>query len=227
MDGGFLVDDVTMASWRAEARANPPNLDDWAHFIGMLRLAAEVDRDSHSPQNIDLPGAAIASAELAIRGVVDFLQRQPYLDRHGEAVAPLVRLHGALWDLTEGRAPTMFKTINGTRRNPGRGQAEMQIQGVAARTLSEFIEAKVPPKDAARRIAKALEGASRRGMGKITAATVINWRHRLMGAAGGPGAPVEAIQHYREPLPSGLGGTSLERAETLLTILRDRASALV
>jgi hypothetical protein len=227
VEDSFLVNDARMASWRAEARANPPNLDDWAHLVTMLRLAAEINGDSARAENIDLPGAAIASAECSVRAVVGFLQRQPYLGLHGEAVAPLVRLQGALWDITEGRAPAMFKTIGGKRQNPGRGQTAMLIQAMAARTLTEFIAAEVDPKDAAKRIAKALDAASRRGLGKITPETIINWRHRLMGAAGGPGARPEAVQHYREPLPPGLGASPMIRAEALLEILSNRAAALV
>lgn len=219
-----LVDDATMASWRAEARANPPNLDDWAHLVGMLRLCAEIN--SHSASNPDLPGAAISSAECAIRAVVSFLQKQPYLNLRGEAVAPLVRLQLAMWDLTEGRAPPMLKPVSGGRGNPGKGQAATMIQGIAARTLSEFIEARVPPREAARRIAHALNAASRRGMGKITGATVINWRDRLKQGPG-PGAPDIAVDHYRAALPLGMGETPLARAENLLVVLRDRSAALV
>jgi len=156
-----VIDDATMAAWKAEARSNPPNLDDWAHFVGMLRLSAAINH--HSANNPDVQGAAISSAEVAISSVVSFLQRQPYLQNQcREAIAPLVRLQIAMRDLTEGRAAPMFKPLTIGRGNPGKSLAAQMIQGLAARALSEFIEAGVNPNDAARNIASALRGASRR-----------------------------------------------------------------
>lgn len=219
-----VIDDATMATWRAEAKANPPNPDDWAHLIGMLRLAAELDR--HGAKHPDEPGAAIGASECALDAVVKFLQKQPYLNLRGEAVAPLVRLRLALRDVTEGRAPPMFKTVGAARRNPGRGQAEMMIQGLAAKALSEFIEAGTAPKVAAARIATALQGAAQRRMGKIDAKTVINWRNRLMQGPG-PGSPPMALAHFKAPVESGLGETASAKAESLLKVLRERSASLL
>lgn len=222
------IDDATMAAWRAEAKANPPNLDDWAHMVAMLRLSAHLDR--HAAQNPELPGSAVVASECATRAVVTFLQRQPYLDRHGEAVAPLVRLHLALWDVTEGRAPAMFKPVPkaaaGGRGNPGRGGAVAMIQGIAARTLCEFIAAGVKEEVAARRIADALRLASRRGLGPVKDSTIKNWRDRFL-LGRGPGAPEMAIQQFRERIPDSFGVTALARAENLLRFLRERSAALV
>jgi hypothetical protein len=225
-DGGTFpaVDDLTMSAWRAEARANPPRIDDWAHMIGMLRLSAELER--YAADHPDEPGTAIGAAECALDAVVKFLQKQPYLDTHGEAVAPLARLRFAMRDVTEGRSPAMFKPVPSGRGNPVKGQAAVMIQALAARALSEFIEARVPKKEAAGRIAKALKRASSRGMGRINAKTVIHWRERIMQGPG-PGAPDAAIAHYKESLPPGMGSTPLARAEKLLEVLRGRSASLV
>jgi hypothetical protein len=233
----LLVDDATFARWKAEARACPPNPDDWAHFVAMLRLSAAID--SYSADNPDLPGAAMASSLCAMQAVVSFLQKQPHLDQHGEAVAPLNRLSMALHDIGEGRPAAMFKPVRepGAPGAPRNRAAIDMIKGFAARAVDELCQSGTPLTKAAEQVADALRKASRRerstqeppgqkGFGRITAGTVRNWRARIMEGAG-PGASDLAILHYKEPLPVAAGGTPKQRGEFLLKVLRDRAASVI
>jgi hypothetical protein len=232
-----LVDDATFATWKAEARACPPDPDDWAHFVAMLRLSAAIDSDASN--NPDEPGASIVPSMCAMRAIVSFLQGHPHLDEHGEAVAPLNRLSAALNDLSEGRMPPMFKPVRipGVPGAPGNRMAVETIKGLAARTVSELCESGMSLTEASRAVCVALQRASERergmqdspsqkGFGKITPATVKNWRARIMEGSG-PGASKAAVWQYNQPLPLGVGLTPQQRSQNLLKVLRERAASMI
>jgi hypothetical protein len=90
--------------------------------------------------------------------------------------------------------------------------------------MSECVEAGDSISVAAEKVTRALR-TGRRDLRDLKPPTVKNWRDRLE-AGPGPGAPDEAIKHYKEPLPPGLGTTPRQRADNLLKILAERGSQL-
>jgi hypothetical protein len=207
-DGVPFPDEETLNAWRAQAITEQPNSRDWAELVVMLRWATELERPGAT--NPRLP-AGMTAPEYALRAVLHFLERQPSVMRHS-ALAPLLRLRGAIVDLADGRISPLLKPVARPVGNPGKGQHEAFRMGMAARTMSELMEGGASEHDAARRVARALGG-------KISGVTVRNWRARL-NEGHGSGAPQAAIEHYRAPLPPGLGDTPKLRGENLLKRLK-------
>ena len=155
--------------------------------------------------------------------MLDFLQKQSGLMERGD-LAPFLRLNAALTDLTFGRVSNLFKPANKKIGRPGVGSSRELLQALAARALSELFEAGEDRDQAAGRIARALK-AKRRDMTNVSAATVVNWRERLMQGPG-PGASEEAVRQYCMPLPDRFGGTPKLRGETLLKALAKRGEGI-
>ncbi len=187
----------TIDVWRKEVAFPDPN--DWRDLVAMLRHAAEIDRkelgDSELPDGL-------MGCEQSLRAVIAFLQRQPDIARRKD-IAPLMRLHAAIVDLSEGRQSPLFKPKQRKPGSPGKGCNYAHLQGLAARGLSELIDGDVPLLEAARRIALALR-KGRKDMGNIAPETIINWREQISRGPGW-GAPEDACRSYIEPLPPTLG----------------------
>jgi hypothetical protein len=183
-----------------------------------LRCIAEIER--RGLRNAELP-PGVTGPERAQRAVLRFLQQQDCVMQHN-AAAPILRLNSAISDLADGRVSPMFRPVN---RRPGRrttSRVEALIMGMAARAMSELMEAGATLDEAARQVAQAIRAGGVIGHKKISAATVKNWRARIME---GPGAaPPEAIAHFREPLwPDA---TAARRGKNLLTVLRQAGARL-
>lgn len=207
--------------WRAEAMANPPSLEDWVNLVVKLRRAAELDKCWYMLP--DTPPGLIP-AEYALRAVMDFLINQRDLKELG--TGPLARLLADIGDLLfDGHIAPMLRPSNRRRGNPGKGEGAAMVQGKAAQAFTELVEGGMPRIEAAKEVAAALRDASKRGLGKVTAQTVINWQARLSQGPG-PGAPELAVQAYRDPV-ADLGDNPLERGKILVAALRERAAAFV
>jgi hypothetical protein len=216
-DGLPLPDEVTLATLHAEALRDPPDLRDWADLCALLVWAAELDR--RSVTNPTLPEGA-TTAEYALRAVLAFLGRSPFLLRLG-GIGPLLRLHKAIIDLAEGRVSPIFKPAKHRGGSPGMGVPEVVI-GLAAKAMDELMQAGAGRDDAARKVAKAVHKG---GYRRVTPKTIAHWRDGCKEGLGGR-VPKDALAHFREPLPSGMGDTSAPRAAALLERLK-RAKALV
>ncbi len=204
-DGLPILDDVTFERWRAEAQADPPDLQDWADLVVLLRWAADLDRRGY--RNSALP-LGMTAVEYGLRALLFFLQKQQHL-MNRNAVAPFLRLHGAIVDLADGRISPLFRPVRSGRPGaPGKSQIESMIMGLSARAMTQLMNVDgVPMDQAARQVAHAIRLGRIVGYGKVKAETVKNWRARIME---GPGsAPKLAIDHYNEPLPAGMSAKDL------------------
>jgi hypothetical protein len=216
------VDAATFAAWREEAKAQPPDIEDWADLVAILRWHAELDRQG--VENPKLP-PRMTSIERTIFAIGGFMQRQPLLmekDNHG-AAALVVRLHRAIADLERGLVSPIFKPTKTKKGNPGLATEVEIIKGWASRAVTGLMtENNTSLHDAAQTVASALRPASRRSLGPITTETVINWREKLLRRRGRGKNPQDiAVQAYDDPLPSGF------TAEHLVQALRKKASSFV
>jgi hypothetical protein len=216
------------AQWRAEARANPPEPESWEEFYVALRWAKKLDELDRKPEIIPPecpPGLwPISYAMLAFNHFLLNQRRLPFL-ANGHPVSRLIAAIGHLAS-GGGYVPPFLKPIERRRGNPGNGDGAAMIQGVAAHTYSELMEAGLSPDEAGRRVASALRQASERGLGPVNATRVQNWHERIS-CGPGPGAPELAVQHYREQLDPCFGSTPLERGKALLAALEQRAASFV
>jgi hypothetical protein len=203
--------------WQPES---PPSPDDVAELLAHIRATAAVDRNVWLKRE---PPDELSAVQGCLLAVLRFLEKQPGLMERGD-LSPLLRLNAALSDLTVGIVSDLLKPRKKKRGRPGVGSQRQILQATAARALSELIEAADDQDQAASRIARALKG-KRRDMGEVTAATVVNWRERLMQGPG-PGASEEAVQQYRMPLPDHFGETPKLRGEALLKKLAQRGDAI-
>lgn len=200
-----------------EVRQSPPELVDVAEMIAVISAAATRERDKVSKGETPSEREAV---ELCLRAVLQFLMKQPLLMERGD-FQPLLRLHGALGELVDGKQPDLLKpTKNRTGGRPGVGRARGFYQSKGARTLSELIEAGEDKHQSAKRIAAEL---NKLNIGNVEAATIINWRERLEQGEG-PGASKDVVREYREPVP---GDTPKERGENLLKAFAQRARLTV
>lgn len=204
--------------WQREVPEPLPSPDDVAEMIAYIRANAAVDREVWSKRE---PPDELSAVQGCLVGVLRLLEKQPGLMERGD-LAPLLRLNGALSDLTVGRVSTLFKPAKKAGR-PVSSQREL-LQAIAARALSELIQAGEDRDQAASRIARALK-AKRRDMSDVSATTVVNWRQRLMQGPG-PGASEDAAQQYCMPLPDHFGETPKSRGEALLKKLARRGDAI-
>jgi hypothetical protein len=222
-DGLPIIDNATLEAWTAEALAEPPDPQFWVDLTIILRWAAELDRRGVNDPKMP-PG--MTPCFFALHHLYGLLLKQLFLMRRGENCAPLMRLSSAIFDLSDGRVSPMFKPLSRKKGNPGLPSNFEIIKGTAARAMSELIEGGMPLPEAAQIVANALQDASRKVVGNITAQTVTNWRERLMQGEG-PGASEFAVQAYRDSLPFEMGDTPLERGKNLVGQLRQRAAGLI
>jgi hypothetical protein len=163
-----IVDDVELAILDAlfrqrmqEVCQSPPELVDVFEMIAVISAAATRERDKVSKGETPDEREAV---ELCLQAVLKFLMKQPRLMERGD-IAPLLRLNAALCDLSIGKTSDLLKPAKKLKSgSPGDGITHKFIKAIAARALSEFIEAGENNKQAARRIARALK-VGRRGMG--------------------------------------------------------------
>jgi hypothetical protein len=181
-------------------------------------MAAELDRQYGYDQSS--PNGLIAPAQ-CLDALISLLKKRPDI-LVPEDMAPLMRLQAAIVDLGQGRPSPIFKPVGAKRGSPGKGVTYAALQGFAARALSELIEGDEDANSAAQRVAKALK-KGRKDMRKVTAATVINWRERILQGPC-PGAPDSAVDHYWTLLPPHEGDTPKVRGEKLLIMLEKSAS---
>jgi hypothetical protein len=217
-DGLPFIDDATLKEWRAEALRNLPAPNDMADLLVLLRWNAQVDREGI--ENAELPNG-LTACERSISAILAFLQNQNFSQTHGGS-EPLTRLHAGILDIADGIAPALFKPKKRHAGRPGKGITYAALQGLAARTLTELIEGGGNKFEAANRVAKSLKKPST-DMQDVTGETVTNWRERIVQGVG-PGAPAEAVAHYKEPLPLRLGSTPKMRGENLLKIIAERGA---
>ena len=213
-DGLPRADAAFFAALETDALTARPKATDWAVLVAGLRWAAEVGR--RGGEAGDAPPGTTAS-RLALKAVLAFLEKQDCVMRHGASM-PLAKIQGALTDLAQGRVSPMFKPPVKANGNPGKGKGESLRMGIAARAMSELMDGGDSEDDAARQVAGALGG-------KMRPATVRNWRARL-NQGPGPGAPQEAIDHFKAPLPSWPDSTPTMRGKRLLEILKERSALL-
>jgi hypothetical protein len=205
--------------WQREVPEPLPNPDDVAEMIAHIRANAAVDREVWSKRE---PPDVLTAVQGCLVGVLRLLEKQPGLMERGD-LAPLLRLNGALSDLTVGKVSNLFKPAKKKAGRHVSSQHEL-LQAMAARTLSELIEAGDDKDQAASRIARALK-VRRSDMGDVSAATVVNWRERLIQGPG-RGASEEAVQQYNMSLPDRFGETPRLRGEALLKALAKRGDAI-
>jgi hypothetical protein len=164
------------------------------------------------------PPDELAAGLGCLQAVLHFLQKQPGVMARGD-LASLSRLNAALCDLSVGgKVHDLLKPVKKSGR-PGIGMVYEIIQVIAARALTELIEAGEDRTQSATRIARAIK-AGRRDMGSVKAATVLNWRDRMMQGPG-PGASEQAVLQYRMPVA---GDTPKARGEILLKALAQRSA---
>jgi hypothetical protein len=200
-----------------EVLQSPPNLIDVAEMIAVISAAATRERDKVSKGKAPDEREAVA---LCLRAVLQFLMKQPLLMERGD-FQPLLRLHGALGELTEGIQPDLFKPRKNRKGGrPPVGWARGFYQAKGARAISELIEAGEDKDQSAKRIASEL---NKLDIGDVEAATVINWRERL-GQGKGDGASEDAVREYLAPVP---GDTPKARGEILLRAIAQRARLTV
>ena len=211
-DGLPLPDEFTLATLRTEAMREEFEQRNWADLCAFLVWAAELDR--RGINNPTLPEGA-TTAEYALRGVLFFLERSPFLVRRG-AIGPLLRLHKALVDLSEGRVSPIFRPVKKRGGSPGKGVPEVVV-GLAAKAMDELIHAGNERGEAARKVANAVRAG---GYPKVTTTTITNWRD---GCNEGPGGrvPNDAVGQFRAPLPATMGDTPALRAANLLERLKN------
>jgi hypothetical protein len=218
-DGIPFPDPELMKKWHEAALRDLPSPQDVADLIVSLRWAAELDRIGAA--NKELPDR-LTSIEYMLRSLRACLSTVPVLMEDG-ALAPLARLHTEIVDLAKGHKSKLFVPITTKPGNQGKGTAQDCIQGMAARALSEFIDAGEPAKQSADRIAQALR-KGRRDMRDITGDTVKNWRARLNEGPGARGVSQDALNHYLAPLD--IGSTPKARGEALIKAFRHRGEAI-
>lgn len=205
--------------WQREVPESLPSPDDVAEMIAHIRANAAVDREVWSKRE---PPDELSAVQGCLLGVLLLLEKQPGLMERGD-LAPLLRLNAALSDLGVGKVATFLKPAKKIGR-PSVGSRREILQALAARALSELIEAGDDQDQAASRIVRALK-AKRRDMGDVSAATVVNWRERLIQGPG-RGASEEAVQQYNMSLPDRFDETPRLRGEALLKALAKRGDAI-
>lgn len=216
------TDIATMESWMIEAFNDPPNPDFWLKLVAIMHEASEVARRQET--KLGSPGGLL-SIQSAIHDIAKLFSEQPYFMRRKELCAPLFRLSIALLDLNHGRVSWMFKPSRG-KGNPGQASNLAILKGIAARAMKELVDGGTTPEIAAKTVAEALRPASERGLGKVNADTVINWRERFNQGAS-PGAPPAALHAYMDAIPPHMGETAEERGKSLVAELRKLAAELI
>jgi hypothetical protein len=191
-----------------EALTARPKASDWAVLVASLYWAVEADRRAIAATNAP-PGST--AARIALKAVIQFLEKQPCVMQRGASM-PLIELQGALVDLAAGRVSQLLKPIVKPPYNPGKGHHDSLRMGMAAKAMSLLMDGGIREDAAALRVARAIGIESR---------TVRNWRNRLKEGPG-PGAPQEAVRHYKEALPPWPGSTPIQQAERVLELLRAR-----
>jgi hypothetical protein len=180
-----------------------PDAPSWAKLVLGLQ---QTEKISHEKQTW-----------VAMNCILDFLYLQPAFMENPAAIAPIVRLCGALRDLHRGKLHPMF-AVPAKRGRRVTGMNVGSIKGIAARALNELMLAGVPKTDAASRVARACGELPE--LGRIKGDQVIAWRARCR-ARPGPGAPKDGPVRfaYSHELPKGL--TRAESAEYLMGQLRE------
>jgi hypothetical protein len=231
------------AQWRAEARANPPDLASWQECYVGWRWAQELDRQqadldrrlerASEEEERELQRQQITPPECpsglwainyATGAIFNFLMNQRNLPFFARG-HPWTRLMLAINHLATGggHVPAFLKPVRGPG-SPGKGDGVDIVKALAARTYAKLVEG--GQKDAAHLVACALREASRRGLGPVNAATVQNWHERVEQGPG-PGASRLMVEQYRQPIDPPLGDTPLQEGEALLAVLEIRAMSFV
>lgn len=165
------------------------------------------------------------ASEAALQAVIDFLMGVGGL-MDESALVPLTRLSTALRDLDEGKAPPLLSPRPKNGR-PGTDHRKSAVIGLAARCLEELIASKQPADAAAHTVLAAMRRGRAAGANDATITKLKNWRYRCR-----QGEPSDdrgeisraAWQHFKEPLPAGMGDTPKKRADALLHILKTASS---
>jgi hypothetical protein len=222
-DGVPLPDPEFMKKWRQAALRDLPPTDElrenFADLIAAMCWASELDRIGAA--NKELPDK-LTSTEYMLRALLVCFLEIPTLQNN---LGPLMRLKAEIVDLANGRQSELFVPVIKKPGAPRKSTVHAFVQGMTARTLDELVDSGEPVKQASERVANALR-KGRKDLRDVTGDTVRNWRARLEEGPGASGAPDDAWQHYRAPLPPDFGSTSKMRGENLLKMLRNGFPAL-
>ena len=204
-----------------EIRHSRPLRSDIDEMLAAISVAATRDREKEPPNELE-------SAELSLRLVVQFLEKQAGLMEQGD-FQPLLRLHRALCDLIDGKQPDMLRPKKS--RKGGRPRSDSLrtfYQARAARALSDFFDAGEDLEQSARRIAREVKVLGR-SFRDVEWSTIVNWRERLEQGAGYsaakleegvvPGATKDAVLEYLISIP---GQTPKERGENFMKAIARR-----
>lgn len=216
------VADATLAVWVAEAAESQPDLKGWIDLIVQLRRVAAAGRD----KTVEIPSPRstfLAAAQL--QAIVTFLQEMPcFLGEAAYDLDPLQQLRVELFNVTHGIVGSMLRPPPRSGGNPGNSSNFEMMKGQAARAMDELIQAKVPLKEAATKVARVLSVPSSGTRGRtITWKQVKYWRENLM-AGLGPGVTEAALDAFRKDYTEA-GATPTERARRLIEDLRQVAKA--
>ena len=192
-----------------------PSHESWLRLCGALIQAAHTERYGHEYEGAP---AGFMAAESAVDAILVYLQGCDGLMQAG-AIAPVLRLRSALRDLQEGRQPDLLRPRSRGGR-PDTDHRKAAVIGLAARAMTELIASGLPVTAAAGKVCDAMRSGRAIGWQSVKPTTIRNWRSRC---EEGPGADIapEAIRHYREPLPPGMGDTPGVRANNLLAVLSE------
>jgi hypothetical protein len=219
-DGLPLIDKETEHKWRQEALQNLPLPVEIAELMVRLRWNTELHK--RELKNPDLP-LNLTVCEQSVRAIIQFLNANNYAQEY-ECSIPFMLLNSAFVDIAYGKSSKLFKP---RRRNgrPPNDVAYETAKGLAAKALSELIEAGENGDEAADRVARVLQKFRRDDIRKVSGRTVTNWRATLMQGPG-PGASAAALFQYKTPLPANFGDTPKARGENLLNRLENRRALL-
>ena len=209
--------------WLVEASQHRPKADAWAMLFAGLRLDDHRDqrrRQRQEQEELDPEQARQENLRFvagSFTRVYEFLN-QHQMFREESTQRALAMMAAALMDVAGGRSSDLFIPPK-PRGRPKKPILETQVMGIAARALTELMEAGVSEDDAAAQVARAARAGRCSGYRKIDVKLVKGWRHRLnQGPA--PGTPDMALARYKTPLPSIIANDANAKADFLLAILR-------
>ena len=163
------------------------------------------------------------ATEAALQAVIEFLLSFEGLMRES-AVIPLIRLAAALRELQDGKKPALLAPRPRPKGGrPGTDLRQAAVIGLAARAMTELMEAGQTARAASDKVCAAIKAGKVVGWQRIKPRTVQAWRARCMEGEPDPLRPAisrDAWRQYNERLSPDMGNTPADRAERLLFVLR-------
>lgn len=192
----------------------------WIDLVAVLKRSAALERQrlaSPSEENDKLPSQRL------MQDLLTLLARQELFRLRPDYLFCLSKLADALWELNEGRTRPMLRATEHAKK-PGQSSLHATIKGLAARAMSELMEAGISREKAARRVSAALSEANKQGLAEgtrspsVTWKTVAGWRDKVKEGPSESEAPTFRLA-YQMNLNDD-GSTPLERGEQLLEQIR-------